>query len=655
MKRLKRTIPALLLAVVMLAGCAGPKEIYEGISNGDYSVSESMENIKDRLTGKKEEKKSGCGLWEKLLEKIEEIFGKEKDGRDANAEYEKNRAERIVKFSEMEYSRPDSGDLRRHLDDLKAALDEGKMKLPEIEELLELCLDDYHYFSTMESLANIRNCLDLKDEFYADEYAWISEESADISDMMDEMYYACGGSKYAKKLERDYFWDGFAEEYANEEDSIFTDRFVELNQQSANLVTEYRDLIADPKVTVDGREVSYADALGEAEKKVIASMNAFLEKQDDYGLYMEYYGDYMNYVGIISDYYSRYGTALTDMFIRVVRNRRDMAEETGFDSVEEMEYSRDFYDRDYTPEQAGEFMEAVADYIVPLKDRVVSEMNFEYPDETDYTPEKLRSCLEKVVAGMGGNFVDSYEFMNEYELCDLSAGPNKTPMSFQTYLDYYEAPFLLISPSGNIGDAMTAIHEFGHYTDAFGNYGAGEAIDLAECFSQGLELLSLNMLEDELGSDAVRYLAQDKVKDTLWTYLYQCAYAEFERGVYALDDDELTSENINNIYIDQMIRFGLIQDGYEDYVPFTWTDIPHFFESPFYVISYPVSCNVALQFFAMEMDEEGSGIEKYNEMLGHESGDLLETLEEYDMDSPFDSGNVRATANIIKKMCKAFR
>ena len=652
MKRLKTALPAMLLAVTLLAGCANPREFYEEVNDGNFSVKETVEEIREKVTDAGENLISGKGRNGKLAEFFSSLLKKEKE--DPYAEFAKTREEKIVPFGEMEYSRPDIDVLREKVDAVEDALDEEKLSLSEIEELLDAFMDEYHNFSTMDMLADIRNCLDLTDEYYAEEYKWIGEQGPVVSDMLDELYYACGGSSYAKKLEKDYFWEGFAEEYANEEDSIYTPEFVELSQQESNLVSEYRDIIADPVITVNGKEVSYSEALAEAENKMTESMNAYLENQGDYGLYMEYYRDYIAYSNVLKSFYEQVGNTLAEIFIKLVKIRRDMAEEAGYDSVEEMEFDV-FFDRDYTPEQSEEFIEAVEKYIVPLSDSVKEDLDFEYDDEIDVSPEKLESCLETVIAVMGDQFADAYKFMTEYDLYDFSSGPNKTPMSFVAYLNSYEAPYLLISPSGSVNDVLTAVHEFGHYTDQFGNYGANETIDLAECFSQGLELLSLNMLEDEIGRDAVKYLAQYKAKDIVTTYTIQCAFAEFERQVYALPENKLTVDNVNTIARDLAIRFGFMDRNVDDFYSYYWVDIPHFFESPFYVISYPVSCNVALQFYALERENEGAGIKKFNEMLGHESAYILETVEEYDMDSPFDSGSIKEVASLIKRMCKDFR
>ena len=67
----------------------------------------------------------------------------------------------------------------------------------------------------------------------------------------------------------------------------------------------------------------------------------------------------------------------------------------------------------------------------------------------------------------------------------------------------------------------------------------------------------------------------------------------------------------------------------------SWSDITHFFESPFYVISYVVSADAAEQIYALELENAGAGLGKYLEMLPREHETLLDTLAAVGMESPF--------------------
>ena len=136
--------------------------------------------------------------------------------------------------------------------------------------------------------------------------------------------------------------------------------------------------------------------------------------------------------------------------------------------------------------------------------------------------------------------------------------------------------------------------------------------------------------------------------DTLDTYAQQGSYHEFERQVYALSESELTVDRINEISLQTAIDFGYYEEGEEDYYLQNWIDIPHFFESPFYVISYCVSNDAAFQIYSLEAAQQGSGLAQYERLLPRDHDDLMETLEaQSDLALPFAEGRMEETASIL--------
>ena len=159
--------------------------------------------------------------------------------------------------------------------------------------------------------------------------------------------------------------------------------------------------------------------------------------------------------------------------------------------------------------------------------------------------QRLEEILRYGVTSMGDEVLDTYEFMVKYRLCDLEHSPLKAEMSFQTYLSSYEVPFLFMDATGDLGDITTFSHEFGHYLDGYLNYDAEETIDLAECYSQAMELLMLTRLDGELSERELDSLYQMKMLDILGMYVQQGAFAEFEHIVYSADPEELTRGLLN--------------------------------------------------------------------------------------------------------------
>ena len=581
MKKRMTVAVALLLVLVLLCGC--------GIPGGSL----------------------GSKLGDKLAELVQSTNEHNPDG---------------LKFSDMHYTRPDLDKLSADVAAVEEALESGA-KLKAVEELLDICMDDYDAFSTMYSLANIYNCKDLRDEYYAAEYEWISTESSTVSQLFDEMYYACAGSALGAELEEDYFWEGFCEDYADPDDSYYNDESVALMQRESELISRYREIVADPVIEWKGEEVAFYE---------------LIEELSDFNSAQGYY-DYYN---AVMTYYRTYNEPLAEVYIDLMRVHEDMAEAMGFDSAEEMEFVFGF-DRDYTPADAAVFVQDVKTYIVPV---------FVWADElglsttVNYSPldtEGLYAALRGVANNIGRHCAEAFSFMDKYELCDIEPSAYKADTSFQIYLSLYDAPFVFLDPTETTLDFTTFVHEFGHFTDTYTNFDAAETIDLAEVYSQALEFLSLSHMDGVLPAADVEALRTGQMLDALNTFVQQASFANFESTAHAIGPDELTAEKLNALFLQSAQDFGLCPQGFEDYYQYLWMDIIHLFEYPFYVISYPVSLDVAMQIYVLEVEEEGKGLDKYFEMMPRDYDTFMETVTENGLQSPFAEGGLASIAQVI--------
>ena len=575
MKKRTAAVIALILALVMLTGCSLPGTDLSGWLN------ETLSPIRDR--GPQERNPDG------------------------------------VMFRDMHYSRPDIDRLTADVKAVESALESGA-PLDRVEELLDVCMDGYDDFATMYHLANIYNCKDMRDEYYAAEYEWISTVEADVSDIFDELYYACAGSPLGKKLEEDYFWEGFCEDYADPDDSYYTDETVALMQRESELVSRYRELVASPTVIYQGEEREVFELLDE--------LSGF------------------SYLTVLRMYYERYNRDFADIYIEMMRARSEMAEAMGFSSTEEMEFVFGF-DRDYSPEDAAFFVSEVKTHLVPIY-VWAKENGVLY--SVDYSPlsaDALYSSMEKVAQSIGGECSDAFDFMSTYGLYDIEPSVYKAATSFQAYLPSYEAPFIFLKPKETTQDLMTFVHEFGHFTDSYHNLGASETIDVAEVFSQSLEFLSLSHMDGVLSRSQVAALREASMIDALDTFIQQAALADFEHKAYAIGPDALTAEKLNELALQTAQEFGFCEAGFEEYYQYYWMDITHLFEYPFYVISYPVSLDVALQIYSLELQKPGSGMDKYFEILPRDYDSFMDTVIHGGLKSPFEENSMATVADVI--------
>ena len=525
----------------------------------------------------------------------------------------------IPRFDDMDYVRPDTGALEAAADAVGTALSAGAA-LDDVTALLDECYNEYYNFSTMYTLAEIRYLRDLTDEYYGAEYSWCGENWSVVQQQMERMYTLCATSELAAELEREYFWEGFTADYGEGSAQMYTERAVALMQRESELLNAYYDLTAQPQIVLDGESVDYESYLSGA--------------------------DADEYARAVNEYYRQYNARFAGIYIDLIRTRRAIAEEMGYESYEAMQYAS--YERSYTPAEAAEFVAGVREKLVPLYEELMAldpggNIIYSYMSE-----RRLMKTVGAAAESIGGDVREAFEFMRAHGLYSIEQSDTKASMSFTAYLDSYDAPFVFVSPYCDTEDILTLAHEFGHFLDSYYNYNAYESLDLSEFFSQSMEYIVMGRLSDVLDGEELSMLRRIKLVSTLDTYVMQSSFAEFEQRVYALPDEELSAEAINAISLDTAKEFGYYDGVSEDYYAMSWADITHFFESPFYVISYVVSSDAAQQIHALDCENAGAGLEKYLEMLPREYETLLDTLAAAGLESPFAPGRLDAVERQLR-------
>lgn len=520
-----------------------------------------------------------------------------------------------VAFEDMEYTRPDAAALCKALGELEKLVKDGG-SFDEVGAAFEAAYSDYSLFNTMDSLSYIRHTIDLNDEYYETENNWCEEQSPLIEQALEKCYIAMGQSDLRDRLEEEYFTEDFFDFY--DENQIYSnDRVVKLMQKDNDLQAQYMALQSDQTIEWNGEEVLYEDIIGDESL------------------------DYDSYLMAYQLYYNKYNPQVGEIFAEMIRTRNEIARELGYDTFADFAYSY-YYDRDYTPEEAEDYLSDIAAELAPMYFYAVYGAQSTTPCSTD----EVLDLFEKTVYRFGGEFATSYEFMQAYDLMDITDSSSKMPGSYVTYLSSYQMPFLYVSPTGKLDDLLTCCHEFGHFVDGFVNCNGTSSIDCNEIFSQGLEFLSLSRAE--LDDDEREALTISKVADSLMTFVSQAAYAEFELRAYALPDNQLNTEGLNALFLECMEEFGQSYTGMEDIIAPGWIDIQHFLIAPYYVISYCVSNDAALQIFQLE-EENGTGLETYRALMSTSSGNtILALLEENGMESPFEPGRVEELADFFE-------
>ena len=531
----------------------------------------------------------------------------------------------MVPFSQMQYVRPDTDALYADFEDLTHRAEESTEA--DAEALLSEYFDlstRYVSFYSMNSLANVLHSLDTTESYYQDEYNFCDGEKPNLEKKLEALLKAFAASACRNKLEELYFGEGFFEKYDDYE--VYTNpEYLRLSKEEAAILTEYRDLTADIQVTYQGQT---------------KPLEEWLQSKN--------YGEY---VGALQAYYEQYNGSVGEVYVRLVKVRQQLAKALDYDSFAEYSYQKT-YSRDYTPEQGAAFLEDIRVYLVPVLESAASSWSLSTLDYGAASEDSMKEMLRTAAENIGGTVWDAYRFMQTYELCDIGKSIKKLDASFQTYLFDYEAPFVFVNARGTGQDYMTFSHEFGHFTDSFYNYGANEDLETAETFSQSMEFLAVTYT-DTLTAKQKENLIKLNLKDTLQTFVYQAAYADFESRVYALDPEDVTLDHINDIFRECCIDYGIYVPSFDFYYSQSWIDILHFFEVPYYIISYCVSAENALQVYRLEEESSGAGVEAFNRLLNrdYEAG-VQQVMEDAELESPFREGVLEQTAEFFIKKLK---
>lgn len=500
----------------------------------------------------------------------------------------------IPDFSDMVYTRPDMEEYQRLVD----TLCETAKVSTSAEQLVDLCMDVYNAydsFYTMQVLADIRYCLDLSDSYYSAEYDYCTAQSTAVEQGLEACHMALAQSPIVDELESEkYFGAGAFDSYQG--DSFYTEELTALMDRENALISE-----------------SYT---------VMNKLNG-----------LDYYSD---------EYFEEGVPEMGRIFLDLVAVRQEIAAYLGLESYGEYAFTM-YHDRDYTQEQAEQYLDAIQEKMVPLY-RQLNGTDF-WTDAYGYglTERECQDYLKGAVDAMGGKIRGAYRLMDQKHLYDLTPSTNKYVGSFETYITDFGVPYVFINPYGDRMDCLTFAHEFGHFVSDYYSGGASYTKDVSEFFSQGMEYLSLCYAqEDETLMEELRQL---KMADSLSTYVEQAAYAQFENEIYKIPAEELTVERVGELYREICTEYGFDSWNWDSR---DWITINHLFIAPFYVVSYVTSNDIAMQLYELELEEAGAGLELFEEFAAGCPGQLIAFTQEAGLESPFQQSH-------LEEVCETFQ
>ena len=527
----------------------------------------------------------------------------------------------MPKFSEIVYTRPDLEALRSSFESLIADLETDKLSVKEAVDRLEACYSLYDQFYTLDTVAELRYYHDVTDLFYADESDWFLETEPEVDQLFESLCTASANSPKGEELD-EKFWGGWTvEAYRGQETATLDQKYLDLAKQENQLLGEYRRIMADPTVTWQGQERSY------------------LELQEDESLTEEEWGQVRDL------YYDKYAPILGEVYLRLVGVRQELAACLGFDSYEDYAYLG-LYNRDFDPDQARALTEQIRRELGPLYKELKLHDRWDALSYTELSEQENLKAIRTVAESIGGVTQSAFRDMERYELYDIEVSEKKGNLSYQCYLYSYDNPYVFVKTEGYSDDILGFGHEFGHFVDAWYNHDGTDSNDLAEVFSQGMEYLLLNRVPEDYRQE----LTEFKLLDTVDTFTQQGSFAAFEQEVYSRPAAEWTPEALCELSLDLARDYGYLVEGQENYYAKSWFDINHFFDHPFYVISYCVSNDAAFQLYELECGQAGEGLARWNKLLPRDTQGFLETVtDQGGLEDPFAADRMTKVAALLRE------
>jgi oligoendopeptidase F len=243
----------------------------------------------------------------------------------------------------------------------------------------------------------------------------------------------------------------------------------------------------------------------------------------------------------------------------------------------------------------------VYDFSIPL---VSFDRKYQYDEVLDRIVTAIAPLGPEYQArmrqGFGGGWIDVYE--NEGK----RSGAYSAPV-------YGTHPYMLLNYTDTLDDVFTLAHEMGHSMHTILSHEtqpfiySSYTIFVAEVPSTLSEALLLeHMLEQS--SDPVEriVLLQHAIDNIAGTFYTQVLFADYELRAHRLaeQDQPITAEILTEMYA------GLLKDYYGDaldlnaHTGITWSRIPHFFNSPYYVYQY-ATCFASAARLAQEIMQGG--------------------------------------------------
>ena len=561
-----------------------------------------------------------------------------------------------MKFSQMEYQRPDLTALKAQIQALTKELQAAEsyeaakavfLKKEELEK----------HISTQSTLAEIRHTIDTRDEFYDGEVRFWNGAQPQLEEDLQKWTMAMLASSFRKDFTEEYG----ALMFVNAEIALktFSPEIMGDIQQENDLTQEYEKLLASAQIPFEGKTYT------------LSQMSPFKTDADDARRLAAWKAE--------GQWYKDNQAALDGIYDKLVHLRDQMGKKLSYEGYTPLGYYR-MGRNCYTKEDVEKFRAAVRTYLVPLADSIYREqakrLGKEYPMSFADNALEFRSGNPRPVGtpddilAQGKRFYDAlspetsefFRTMLDGELLDVLSTEGKAGGGYCTSIPDYRVPFIFANFNGTQHDVEVVTHEAGHAFAAYMNRDrvpmsyTWPSLEACEVHSMSMEFFAWPWAEGFFGKDTQKFY-YSHLSGALTFIPYGTMVDHFQHIVYEKPD--MTPAERHGVW-KELLGIYMPWMKLDGDIPFYaegegWQRQHHIYSSPFYYIDYCLAQTVSLQFWALLQKDQKNAWEHYMAYTRQGgSRTFTELLKNAGMESPFGEKCLRTVAQTAKDYLEHF-
>ncbi len=561
-----------------------------------------------------------------------------------------------MKFSQMEYKRPDLPALKAQIKALTARLQKAESYAQAKEVFLEKETLEKH-IQTQSTLASIRHTIDTRDKFYDDEMKFWNGAEPQLEEDRQQWTLAMLNSPFRPDFTKEYGDLMFVN--AEIQLKTFDPTIMEELQQENDLTQEYEKLLASAQIPFEGKVYT------------ISQMSPFKTDADDTRRLAAWKAE--------GQWYKDNQEALDGIYDKLVHLRDQMGKKLGYEGYTTLGYYR-MGRNCYSKADVEKFRAAVRTYLVPLADSIYREqakrLGKEYPMSFADNALEFRSGNPRPVGtpddilAQGKKFYDElspetsefFRTMLDGELLDVLSTEGKAGGGYCTSIPDYRVPFIFANFNGTQHDVEVVTHEAGHAFAAYTNRDrvpvsyTWPSMEACEVHSMSMEFFAWPWAQGFFGPDTQKFY-YSHLSGALTFIPYGTMVDHFQHIVYEKPD--MTPRQRHDVW-KELLGIYMPWMKLDGDIPFYaegegWQRQHHIYSSPFYYIDYCLAQTVSLQFWALLQKDQKNAWEHYMAYTRQGgSRTFTDLLKNAGLESPFEEKCLRGVAETAKDYLEHF-